>query len=229
MQPEGFPTSQSWSGNFWWSPEKHWLQESRQNRGIPNWRHVPSWHRREDSKPEVKHKWKGIQVNFLEELTLLEKCLDVWDFKQPQAIWEWCWLPCRAFQRSAADAGLLHGRSEMRKPRILAGPVSDPSASQQITHLFKASMKRREYQTLRFSNGLGRQRGNGIHSILFQNQWTFICVSWEVGDGANMKAQGSVSFTVMLGSRWELSPSLPSSSATWMRLSAKRCFCKRWY
>lgn len=51
MQPEGFPTSQSWSGNFWWSPEKHWLQESRQNRGTSNWIHVSSWHRREDSKP----------------------------------------------------------------------------------------------------------------------------------------------------------------------------------
>lgn len=36
---------------------------------------------------EVKHKWKGIQVNFLEELMLFETCLDVPDFKQPQADW----------------------------------------------------------------------------------------------------------------------------------------------
>lgn len=36
---------------------------------------------------EVKHKWKGIQVNFLEELTLFETCLDVPDIKQPWAEW----------------------------------------------------------------------------------------------------------------------------------------------
>ena len=29
----------------------------------------------------VKHKWKGIQVNFLDELTLFETCLDVLDFQ----------------------------------------------------------------------------------------------------------------------------------------------------
>ena len=38
------------------------------------------WHAK-----EVKHKWKGIQVNFLEELTLSETCLDVPDFKPPWA------------------------------------------------------------------------------------------------------------------------------------------------
>lgn len=36
---------------------------------------------------EVKHKWKGIQVHFLEELTLFETCLGVPDFKKPQAKW----------------------------------------------------------------------------------------------------------------------------------------------
>lgn len=36
---------------------------------------------------EVKHKWKGIQVNFLEELTLFEACLHVPGFKQPWAEW----------------------------------------------------------------------------------------------------------------------------------------------
>ena len=36
---------------------------------------------------EVKLKWKGIEVNFLEELTPFETCLDLPDLKQPQAEW----------------------------------------------------------------------------------------------------------------------------------------------
>lgn len=59
---------------------------SRQNRVIPHEKGVLSLAQGERQQAkELKHKWKGIQVNFLEELTLFETCLDVPDFKQPRA------------------------------------------------------------------------------------------------------------------------------------------------
>lgn len=54
---------------------------SRQNGVIPHETGVLSLAqgKRQQAK-ELKRKWKGIQVNFLEELTLFETCLDVSDF-----------------------------------------------------------------------------------------------------------------------------------------------------
>lgn len=49
-----------------------------------------------------------------------------------------------------------------------------------------------------------------------------IASPWGAGDGANMKGQEGISFTVMLWSCWQLSPSLACSSAIWIRSSAKR-------
>lgn len=82
-------------------------------------------------------------------------------------------------------------------------------------------------QALRFSDAL--RRGNGIHSILFQNQWTFICISMGIRRWCQHESTGQRFLHCPLGSCWELSPSLASSNAIWMRLSAKHCFCKRWY
>ncbi|KAF6084383.1 hypothetical protein HJG60_008645 [Phyllostomus discolor] len=86
---------------------------------------------------EVKHKQKGIQVNFLEELTLSETCLDVPGFKQPWAKWKWCWLPCL---QCLPEIGSV-GWAAPWKIRNGEASVNDPSAHQQITNLFKASRK----------------------------------------------------------------------------------------
>lgn len=157
-------------------------------------------------------------------------CLDVWDFKQPQAKWEWCWLPCRTFQRSAADAGLLHGRSEMRKPSMLAGPVNELVADHKF---IQGQHETKGIPGPKVSDGLGRQRGNGIHSTLSQIQWIFICISLRIRRWCLHESTESISFTVLgEASHWELSPSLASCNAIWMRLSAKCCFCKKkkkWY
>lgn len=58
----------------------------------------------------------------------------------------------------------------MRKRGMLAAPVMDPSADQQITNLFKArGDKAGTRAPLRLSDELGRQ-GNGTQQTVLQNQ-----------------------------------------------------------
>lgn len=142
MQREGLRTSQSWSGNFWLSPGKPYIQDSRQNGGTPGDRHVLSCmaQGKRGQAKEVRHKWKGIQVNFLEERTLRETCVNVPDFQGNRLNGWRCWLPRGASWRPAETlAGSVADRKWEGPGRWL--PLGMGPASQRITNVLKALTK----------------------------------------------------------------------------------------